>query len=87
MTPEEDAFAAELIAYWLSFVRSGDPSTFKLAQSPTWTAYTKDDDARMVLQEDPQNKTTVSGSFMESEPVIESQRCQFSQSKVAHEQN
>ncbi|KAJ2934669.1 hypothetical protein H1R20_g2397, partial [Candolleomyces eurysporus] len=35
MTPVETAFASELIAYWLSFVRSGDPNSFKLSRSPS----------------------------------------------------
>jgi len=87
MTPVEISFAEELIAYWLSFVRSGDPNTFKLARSPEWSPYTLGDKARVVLQQDPLNTTTRSGSFVELEPQEESQRCQFVISKVAHEQN
>ena len=49
MTPSEDAFAEELIAYWLSFVRAGDPSTFKLARAPAWPLYTPADPRRVVL--------------------------------------
>lgn len=90
MTPVEKAFAAELIAYWLSFVRSGDPNTHKLDRSPIWPEYFTtgpDLKQRIVLQQDPNNLTTVSGSFQEMEPVVESGRCAFVASKVEHEQN
>ncbi|KAG2136040.1 Alpha/Beta hydrolase protein [Suillus clintonianus] len=33
-TPAEAAFASELIAYWLSFVRTGNPNIYKLDKSP-----------------------------------------------------
>lgn len=32
-------FAKELIAYWVSFVRSGDPNTYSLPGSPYWPAW------------------------------------------------
>ncbi|KAF8193381.1 Alpha/Beta hydrolase protein [Pholiota molesta] len=40
MSAADVSFAQELIAYWISFVRSGDPNTFKLEKSPSWTAFT-----------------------------------------------
>ncbi|KAF9254563.1 alpha/beta-hydrolase [Marasmius fiardii PR-910] len=92
MTPVENAFAEELIAYWLSFVRSGDPNTFKLARSPVWPRYTLTGDAsrtklRIVLQEDPRNSTTRSGNIIEQEPENESRRCAVVASKSEQEQN
>ncbi|KDQ50936.1 hypothetical protein JAAARDRAFT_141079 [Jaapia argillacea MUCL 33604] len=81
-TPVELAFASELIAYWLSFTRSHDPNTFKLAMSPNWTAYGVGERVRMVLQQDPQNSTDVSGSFVESEPDLETARCSLVATKV-----
>lgn len=84
MTTTETAFAEELIAYWLSFVRSGDPNTFKLARSPTWPAYTPSEKGRVVLQ---QGTPTASGSTSELEPVRESERCAFVASKVLKQQN
>ncbi|KAJ7646042.1 Carboxylesterase [Mycena polygramma] len=87
MTPVENAFAEELIAYWLSFVRSGNPNTFKLSRSPVWTPYTDGAKSRIVLQQDPLNITTQSGSFLETESVLEGQRCDFVESQVASQQN
>ncbi|KAH7928332.1 alpha/beta-hydrolase [Leucogyrophana mollusca] len=86
-TPIELAFASELIAYWLSFVRSGDPNTYKLDMSPTWEPYTPASKVRIVLQQNVQNITTESGSYMEEQPAPETERCQFAISKVEHEQN
>jgi len=89
MTPTEIAFAEELIAYWLSFVRSGDPNTFKLKRSPEWTQFNPNAPAlkRMVLQQGPGTTTDVSGSFIEDEPEVETDRCTFVISKAAKEQN
>ncbi|KAJ7165538.1 alpha/beta-hydrolase [Mycena crocata] len=87
MTPTETAFAEELIAYWLSFVRSGDPNTFKLARSPRWAQFTSGDKARIVLQEEPRNSTTRSGSFLEVESKGEGERCEFVKRRVGVQQN
>ena len=90
MNSTETAFAQELIAYWLSFVRSGDPSMFKLSRSPEWPAYSTSDRQRMVLTEgpDPENNGTIfiSGSKTELEEGTETKRCEFIGSKVAEEQ-
>ncbi|KAI8990740.1 alpha/beta-hydrolase [Trametes punicea] len=82
--PIDKAFASELIAYWLSFVRSGNPNTYKLARSPVWPEYTSERKARIVLQEG-ENKD-VSGSTVEEESEQESGRCAFVASKVPHQQ-
>ncbi|CDO68585.1 hypothetical protein BN946_scf184996.g16 [Trametes cinnabarina] len=82
--PIDQAFAAELIAYWLSFVRSGNPNTHKLARSPTWPEYTLERKSRIVLQEG--ENTNVSGSAPEIEPAAENTRCAFVASKAPHEQ-
>ncbi|KIK58088.1 hypothetical protein GYMLUDRAFT_45639 [Collybiopsis luxurians FD-317 M1] len=90
MTPVEKAFASELIAYWVSFVRSGDPNTFKLGRSPTWNEYfTTGANAkrRIVLQQPANNSSTASGSFNEMEPAVESGRCAFVATKIQQEQN
>ncbi|KAF8150954.1 Alpha/Beta hydrolase protein [Crassisporium funariophilum] len=86
MTPTENAFAAELIAYWLSFVRAGNPNTFKLARSPTWSLY-EGQNSRVVLQQGPGNSTTVSGSFVEQEAAEERTRCSLVASQVVQQQN
>ena len=86
---KDKAFAAELIAYWLSFVRAGDPNTFKLARSPTWPAYSAGAPGtrhRISLQEPKDGSTTVSGSNAEVEPELEAKRCAFVQSKAVQEQ-
>ncbi|KAI0795489.1 alpha/beta-hydrolase [Abortiporus biennis] len=85
MTPVQRAFAEELIAYWLSFVRSGNPNTFKLARSPTWPGYDANEKLRVVLQQGPD--PTSSGSQIETEPNLESQRCVFVASKSVIEQD
>ena len=91
MTPVESAFAEELIAYWLSFVRSGDPNTFKLSRSPEWPRYTDEMPAsarqRIVLQQDPKNSTTSSGSFIENQPENQAHRCAVVASKSEGQQN
>ncbi len=87
MTAQDDAFAAELIAYWLSFVRAGDPNTFKLAHSPVWPAYTVQGKERVVLQEPKAENTDVSGSVVEQEPKLETSRCAFVASKARHQQS
>jgi len=87
MTPTANAFAAELIAYWLSFVRAGDPNTHKLAQSPVWKPFLAADKERIVLQQGPGNTTTVSGSFLEVQSAGETTRCEFVAGKVGVQQN
>ncbi|PBL04287.1 alpha/beta-hydrolase [Armillaria gallica] len=84
MTAEEKAFAEELIAYWLSFVRAKNPNTFKLKRSPIWNGYAADSKDQIVLQ---QNTTTASGSFVELEPQKDGDRCRFVASKAEKEQN
>ncbi|KAK7037777.1 hypothetical protein VNI00_010738 [Paramarasmius palmivorus] len=93
MTPVETAFAEELIAYWLSFVRSGDPNTYKLERSPEWPRYSvapgSEDSSlqRIVLQQDPGDTTTESGSFLEREPENQTHRCAVVASKSERQQN
>ncbi|KAJ3756051.1 alpha/beta-hydrolase [Lentinula raphanica] len=95
LTPVESAFAEELIAYWISFVRAGDPNVFKLDRSPVWVEYfvlegkgeKEKLKRRIVLQQDPRNLTDVSGSFVETEFEDESRRCEFVASKAGEEQN
>ena len=85
MTPTEDAFAAELIAYWVSFVRSGDPNQYKLSRSPEWPMYKST--SRIVLQQGPGTTTTVSGSHIEAEPETDKTRCALVASQVEQQQN
>ncbi|KZT22324.1 alpha/beta-hydrolase [Neolentinus lepideus HHB14362 ss-1] len=86
-TPAELAFASELIAYWLSFVRSGNPNTYKLDSSPHWSQYSVTNRTRIVLQQGSENLLSTTGSYMEFEPAEESLRCAFVASKAEHEQN
>jgi hypothetical protein len=85
MTPTEDAFAAELIAYWLSFVRSGDPNEYRLPCSPKWPMYMNT--SRIVLQQGLGTTTTVSGSFIEAEPETDKTRCALVGSQAEQQQN
>ncbi|KAH9481822.1 Acetylcholinesterase [Psilocybe cubensis] len=86
LTPTQNAFAQELIAYWLSFVRTHDPNTFKLSRSPTWQPFTTKN-SRIVLQEGPGDTTTVSGSFLETQGTEETDRCNLIASQVLSQQN
>ena len=83
MTPSEQAFASELIAYWLSFVRSGNPNTHKLDRAPIWPMYTAGRAQRVVLTEGTETK---SGSTVETIPTAEQQRCAFVASKAENQQ-
>ena len=79
----DDAFVEELIAYWLSFVRSGSPNTFKLARAPEWPLYHQSTTQRMVLTE---GTTTETGSAVETIPSVEVERCAFVATKANAEQ-
>ena len=86
MTASEEAFVEELIAYWLSFVRTHDPNTFKLERSPLWPQYTASSPNIIVLQRPTgadANSTTVSGSVIEKQDDAETRRCDF----VARQEN
>ena len=78
MTPTEDAFAAELIAYWV-------PNQYKLSRSPEWPMYKST--SRMVLQQGPGTTTIVSGSFIEAEPETDKTRCALVARQVEQQQN
>ena len=86
--PQSDldrAFAEEMIAYWLSFVRSGDPNTFERSRSPEWPDFSTS--TRAVLQQDPRNSTIRSGVYIEGEPTGDAERCAFVASKCMHMQD
>ncbi|KAG5718376.1 Liver carboxylesterase 1 [Termitomyces sp. T112] len=85
MTPIQDAFASELIAYWLSFVRSGNPNTYKLSRSPVWPSYSAEERSRIVLQQ--AATLTASGSFVEEEVEPETHRCELIASQATYQQN
>jgi len=87
MTPVETSFAEELIAYWLSFVRSGDPNTHKLARSPVWPSYNDKHRSRIVLQQSTLNTTTTSSSFVEDEVNPETNRCTLIAGQAFDQQN
>jgi hypothetical protein len=86
MSPIETAFAEELIAYWVSFVRAGDPNRFKLRWSPAWKRFTPSKKSRIVLQEAPE-EGPVSGSFLELEGAQESERCEVVAGMVGVQEN
>lgn len=83
MSPSDMAFSEELIAYWVSFIRSFDPNTFKLARSPQWPSYTKEQRNRMVLTE---GTVSTSESEVELETEKENTRCALVAAKIEREQ-
>ena len=84
MNSTEKAFAEELIAYWLSFVRTGDPNTHKLARAPRWPLYDPYSAQRIVLTE---GTDTVTGSTVETISALERGRCAFVASKSGVQQS
>ncbi|TFK27844.1 EstA protein [Coprinopsis marcescibilis] len=87
-TPLDEAernFARELIAYWLSFVRTGNPNTHKLSRSPRWPVYKTDSRVRIVLQQ--AQNIAASGSFVEAEEIGEAGRSAIIASQVDTQQN
>lgn len=74
----EIAFSEELIAYWLSFVRTFDPNVHKLERAPVWGRYTAGGRNRIVLNEAPDGAdvNAVSGSHVEIEEDEAAERCQ-----------
>lgn len=84
MTPAQEAFAEELIAYWLSFVRTGDPNTHKLARAPQWPLYNTGTTQRIVLTE---GTDTATGSALETISALERRRCEFVSSKARVQQS
>lgn len=77
-TPSEDAFFDEFSSYWLSFVRSYNPNTYKLPRSPEWPTYTANNRTRVVLSEGTVNE---SGSTVEQEEMSQTVRCAWLGSK------
>ena len=83
MTAFETAFAEELIAYWLSFIRTGDPNTYQVARAPQWPVYSQQVSQRIVLTEGTEAKT---GSAVETIPALERRRCEFVATKAEAQQ-
>ncbi|KAH8116210.1 hypothetical protein DFH11DRAFT_1585026, partial [Phellopilus nigrolimitatus] len=73
----EAPLSQEAIAFWTSFVSSGDPSTSRAAFSPAWPAFATG--ARMVLTEAANASAAghVTASGMEDTPASQIQRCEF----------
>ncbi|KAH6909244.1 EstA protein [Coprinopsis sp. MPI-PUGE-AT-0042] len=84
-SPAEDKFSKELIAYWLSFVRTGNPNAHRQPGSPVWPTYTLGNRARIVLQQAPDGAQ--SGSSVEKETEREVERCKLVVSQVDRQQN
>ncbi|CAE6402393.1 unnamed protein product [Rhizoctonia solani] len=67
--------AEEIIQYWASFSRAGNPSTFKRAYSPIWPPYAGN--SRVVMSEDVRGNSNGTASSVEAVLAYEQQRCQF----------
>ncbi|CAE7191421.1 unnamed protein product [Rhizoctonia solani] len=67
--------AQEIIQYWSSFTRSGNPSTFKRTYSPVWPTYAENN--RVVMSEDVDGNGNSTASSVESVLAFEQKRCQF----------
>ncbi|KAH7921830.1 alpha/beta-hydrolase [Leucogyrophana mollusca] len=74
----EESLSAAAIAYWTSFVTAGDPSSEKLASSPSWSPFApagQSSRMRIVLTEGTSPGTTA--SVMEALTPEHIERCQF----------
>ncbi|KAL5498324.1 hypothetical protein ACEPAH_2466 [Sanghuangporus vaninii] len=71
----EDALSRESIAFWTSFVSSGDPSTSRELISPGWQPFASG--GRMVLSQPSSTDSMTSASSMEVTPPDEIERCKF----------
>ncbi|KIM26791.1 hypothetical protein M408DRAFT_177761 [Serendipita vermifera MAFF 305830] len=76
--PSQERFASELIAYWLSFVHTGDPNAFNIPGVPHWPAWVNGKGPthrqRMVLKQGT-GSTNASGSFVETKLSKALDRC------------
>ncbi|CAE6422459.1 unnamed protein product [Rhizoctonia solani] len=71
----EVSVSQEIIQYWTSFSRSGNPSTFKRAYSPVWPNYAEN--TRVVMSEDVGGNGNSTASSVEAVLSFEQQHCQF----------
>lgn len=67
----ESALTPIVQAYWASFIRSGDPNTYKLSSAPTWGVFNQSSMQRIHFPND------VKSVAMESVPADQATRCQF----------
>ncbi|CAG8555868.1 10510_t:CDS:10 [Acaulospora colombiana] len=67
--------AKEIIGYWTSFTRTGNPSSYKQKYSPTWPNFMGA--RRVVISEDLNANGTDTASVVETVPVGESARCKW----------
>lgn len=67
--------AQEIIQYWASFARSGNPSTYKRSYSPVWPSFAGNH--RVVMSEDLGGSGNSTASFVEVVPAFEQAGCQF----------
>ncbi|EJU02700.1 alpha/beta-hydrolase [Dacryopinax primogenitus] len=82
LSNEQRDFFHEMLAYFTSFVRSGNPNTYKLERSPGWPLYT-DSWNRQVLQhqlnevpeEDASGEDTTTAVWQEEVTTEEQERC------------
>ncbi|EJD05088.1 alpha/beta-hydrolase [Fomitiporia mediterranea MF3/22] len=80
----EAVLSKESIAYWTSFISSGNPSTSREAISPEWPPFSSG--SRMVLSQPPNSSLMASASMMEITPPEQIERCKFWMSeKVANQ--
>ncbi|KAL5520477.1 hypothetical protein ACEPAG_9701 [Sanghuangporus baumii] len=70
----EGALSKESLAFWTSFISTGNPSASRELISPEWLPFSSG--SRMVLNQ-PTNSSLMSASIMEVTPPDEVERCKF----------
>jgi len=71
----EELLHEEMIAYWTSFAKSFDPSTYKMPYSPEWTNWGTG--KRLVITEDPNVQDNKTNSAEEPFTQWYKNRCMF----------
>ncbi|TFY78665.1 hypothetical protein EWM64_g5346 [Hericium alpestre] len=73
----ETLVSKEAIAYWTSFVSSGDPSTGKAPGSPSWQGFTGSNGSSRSRIAPTLGDDKVTGTTLERIPEFEVERCAF----------
>ncbi|KZO91472.1 alpha/beta-hydrolase [Calocera viscosa TUFC12733] len=83
LSVEQRDFFHEMLAYFVSFVRTGSPNTHKLDRSPEWPLYTAQRNRQVLqhqFQEDFSNDASATGStsamWLEEVTESEKERCE-----------
>lgn len=78
LSPTQEEFSKELIAYWVSFVHTGNPNTFRMPETPEWPAWINGNgisSRRRTVLRQRKGSSNEPGSFVETKLLKELDRC------------